>query len=76
MDRASAPPACWQLHIARSEGNQDVASSTYVSINSLKGYIRSCYATIGVTTRTEAVMWAIQHRFPSAHRTLDLTTHP
>ena len=35
--------------------NQDIASSLFLSINSVKTYIRSAYRKIGVTTRSQAV---------------------
>jgi DNA-binding NarL/FixJ family response regulator len=44
-------------------GNQDIADELYLSINSVKTYIRSAYRKIGVTSRAQAVSWAIQHGF-------------
>jgi DNA-binding NarL/FixJ family response regulator len=41
--------------------NNEIASRTYLSINSVKSYIRSAYRTMGVTTRSQAVLWGIDH---------------
>ena len=41
--------------------NNDIAERTYLSINSVKSYIRSAYRTMGVTTRSQAVLWGIDH---------------
>ena len=41
--------------------NQEIATRTYLSINSVKSYIRSCYRRIEVRTRSQAVRWAIEH---------------
>ena len=45
--------------------NQAIASTLFLSINSVKTYIRSTYRKMGVATRPQAVLWAIQHGFPS-----------
>jgi DNA-binding CsgD family transcriptional regulator len=33
----------------------------HISPNSLKSYIRAAYRKIGVTTRSQAVLWGIRH---------------
>jgi len=43
--------------------NAEVAERTHLSINSVKTYIRSGYRRIGVTSRTEAVLWGVEHGF-------------
>ena len=43
--------------------NQEIALRTYLSINSVKTYIRTAYRKIGVTTRPQAVGWAIQRGY-------------
>jgi DNA-binding NarL/FixJ family response regulator len=50
--------------VAQGLSNVEIAERLYVSINSVKTYIRSAYAKIGVASRTRAVIWAIQHGFP------------
>jgi DNA-binding NarL/FixJ family response regulator len=49
--------------IAQGLSNQEVAERAYLSINSVKTYIRSAYRKIGVARRTQAVLWATQHGF-------------
>ena len=41
--------------------NNEIAERTYLSINSVKSYIRSAYRTMDVTTRSRAVLWGIDH---------------
>ncbi len=51
--------------ITRGLSNQQIAETTYLSINSVKTYIRTAYRRIGVTSRSQAVVWCLQHGFPS-----------
>jgi DNA-binding NarL/FixJ family response regulator len=51
--------------ITRGLSNQEIAEQTYLSINSVKTYIRTAYRRIGVTSRSQAVVWCLQHGFPS-----------
>ena len=53
--------------VTRGFSNQEIADKLYLSINSVKTYIRSAYRKVGVTSRAQAVAWAIQHGF-SAER--------
>lgn len=41
--------------------NQDIADKTYLSINSVKSYIRSAYRKMDVTSRSQAVLWGVEH---------------
>ncbi|MDO5502059.1 MAG: response regulator transcription factor [Actinomycetia bacterium] len=41
--------------------NQEIADRMYVSINSIKSYIRSAYRTMGVATRSQAVLWGVEN---------------
>ncbi|WP_300462690.1 response regulator transcription factor [uncultured Nocardioides sp.] len=41
--------------------NQEIADRIYVSVNSVKTYIRQIYAKTGATRRTQAVAWAHEH---------------
>ncbi len=45
--------------------NLEIAERSYVSINSVKTYIRAAYRKIGVTSRSQAVRWAMEHHFQS-----------
>jgi DNA-binding NarL/FixJ family response regulator len=47
--------------VTSGHSNVEIAGELYVSINSVKSYIRSAYRKIGVTTRARAVLWGIQH---------------
>lgn len=49
--------------IAVGLSNKEIASRAYLSINSVKSYIRSAYRKMGVTTRSQAVLWAVHHGF-------------
>ena len=47
--------------IASGLANREIAEQTNLSINSVKSYIRGAYAKIEVSSRSQAVLWAIQH---------------
>jgi DNA-binding NarL/FixJ family response regulator len=51
--------------VSQGLSNQEIAESLFLSINSVKTYIRSTYRKMGVATRPQAVLWAIQHGFPA-----------
>lgn len=55
--------------ITQGMSNADVARLTYLSPNTVKSYIRSVYRKIGASSRTQAVLWGIDHGFaPDTHR--------
>ena len=47
--------------IAQGLSNQEIADRAYLSINSVKTYIRSAYRKIRVERRTQAVLWATRN---------------
>ena len=49
--------------ITQGLSNSDIADHSSLSINSVKSYIRSAYRKIGVTSRTNAVLWGVEHGF-------------
>lgn len=49
--------------IVQGLSNQEIADRAYLSINSVKTYIRSAYRKIGVTHRVGAVTWALRNGF-------------
>lgn len=51
--------------IARGRTTDEIAAELYLGVNTVKTYIRSCYARIGATNRAAAVAWAIAHGLPS-----------
>ena len=57
--------------ITQGKSNAEVARTTYLSPNSVKSYIRSTYRKIGVKSRTQAVLWGIDHGFKPDHRRID-----
>lgn len=56
--------------------NNEVAERTYLSINSVKSYIRSAYRTMGVTSRSQAVLWGIDHGMAPTRMRVVLPTVP
>jgi DNA-binding NarL/FixJ family response regulator len=49
--------------ITQGLSNQEIAERTYLSINSVKTYIRTAYRKIEVTRRSQAVAWGMRHGF-------------
>ena len=49
--------------IAQGFSNDEIARLCYLSINTVKTYIRSAYRKAGVNTRAQAVAWALRHGF-------------
>jgi len=52
--------------IASGLSNGEIADALYLSINSIKTYIRSAYHKIGVQRRSQAVLWATRHGLAAA----------
>jgi NarL family two-component system response regulator LiaR len=57
--------------ITQGRSNDDVAALTFLSKNSIKSYIRSTYRKIGAASRTQAVLWGIDHGFKPDNRRID-----
>lgn len=49
--------------IAQGLSNQQIADRAFISINSVKSYIRSAYRKIGVRNRSQAVAWGIRRGY-------------
>ena len=47
--------------IAAGRTNSEVAERLFLGINTVKTYIRTAYRKIGVETRSQAVIWALEH---------------
>jgi DNA-binding NarL/FixJ family response regulator len=47
--------------IAQGHGNQQIGAELYLSVNSIKSYVRTGYRKIGARSRSQAVLWAVQH---------------
>jgi DNA-binding NarL/FixJ family response regulator len=55
--------------ITQGMSNAEVADLTFLSPNTVKSYIRSLYQKIQVSSRTQAVLWGVEHGFsPDHHR--------
>ena len=55
--------------ITQGKSNAAVAELTYLSPNTVKSHIRSVYRKIGAESRTQAVLWGVDHGFtPDHHR--------
>jgi DNA-binding NarL/FixJ family response regulator len=53
--------------ITQGLSNAQIAERTRLSMNSVKSYIRTCYRRIGVTNRSHAILWGIEHGFRPDH---------
>ena len=58
--------------IAQGLSNQEIADRVFISLNTVKTYVRSAYRKIGVERRPQAVGWAVRNGFkPDTLRTVD-----
>jgi DNA-binding NarL/FixJ family response regulator len=57
--------------ITQGKNNADVAALTYLSPNTVKSYIRTIYRKINVDSRTQAVLWGVDHGFTPDHNRID-----
>ncbi len=57
--------------ITQGKSNAEVAALTYLSPNTVKSYIRTIYRKIDVRSRTQAVLWGVQHGFTPDHHRID-----
>jgi DNA-binding NarL/FixJ family response regulator len=58
--------------ITQGLSNQEIADLTYLSINSVKTYVRTAYRKIRVTRRSQAVAWGMTHGLsPDRMRAVD-----
>ena len=49
--------------ICRGLSNLEIADQLFVSVNSVKTYVRQIYQKIGVGRRAQAVAWGLTHGF-------------
>jgi DNA-binding NarL/FixJ family response regulator len=47
--------------IAAGAPNKEIAQQLELSMNTVKSHIRTAYRAMGVTSRTQAVLWAVDH---------------
>ncbi len=57
--------------ITQGLNNADVAAQTFLTPNTVKSYIRTLYRKIEVSSRTQAVLWGIDHGFAPDHHRID-----
>ena len=57
--------------ITQGLDNAQVAAQTYLTPNTVKSYIRTLYRKIEVSSRTQAVLWGIDHGFAPNHHRID-----
>jgi NarL family two-component system response regulator LiaR len=53
--------------ICQGLSNDDICNRAFLSINTVKTYVRTLYRKIGVDSRTQAVLWGIDHGFRPDH---------
>ncbi len=56
--------------VATGLSNQQIADQSFISINTVKSYIRSAYRKMGVTSRSKALLWALDHGIPEPKRAI------
>ena len=49
--------------ICQGLSNRQITERAFLSINTVKSYVRALYQKIGVESRTQAVLWGIDHGF-------------
>jgi DNA-binding NarL/FixJ family response regulator len=47
--------------ITQGLSNAEIAERTHLGANTVKSYIRQAYRQMGVTSRTQAVLWGVEH---------------
>jgi DNA-binding NarL/FixJ family response regulator len=57
--------------ITQGKRTSEVASALYIGVNSVKTHTQKVFRKIGVTTRTEAALWGVDHGFVPDHRRID-----
>ena len=49
--------------LAQGHSNAEISETLYLSVNTVKTYLRTAYRKVGLTSRPHAVAWAVQHGF-------------
>jgi DNA-binding NarL/FixJ family response regulator len=62
--------------ITQGRSNSEIAALSYLSPNTIKSYIRSIYRKIDVRSRTQAVLWGVNHGFSPDHHRIDNWRNP
>jgi DNA-binding NarL/FixJ family response regulator len=57
--------------VGAARSNAEIGRELFLSLNTVKSYIRTAYRKIGVTTRSQAVLWVLDHDLGSPDPSLD-----
>lgn len=49
--------------LARGHTNKDIAQELILSVRTVEAHLRNIFAKLGVSSRTEAALWAVQHGY-------------
>ena len=60
--------------IAAGAPNKEISRRLELSMNTVKSHIRTAYRAMGVTSRTQAVLWAVEHGITAPR--LDVSERP
>jgi NarL family two-component system response regulator LiaR len=62
--------------IAKGLSNKEIAQALFLSVNSIKTYVRTAYGKIGVHSRSQAVLWAHENHFSPKIASLQAVDRP
>jgi NarL family two-component system response regulator LiaR len=62
--------------ITQGRSTRDIGTALYIGVNSVKTHTQKVFRKIGVTTRTEAALWGIDHGFRPDRSSRDDWTRP
>lgn len=49
--------------LAQGHTNKDIAQSLFLSVRTVEAHLHNIYGKLGVTSRTEAALWAVNHGY-------------
>lgn len=49
--------------VCQGLSNQEISERAFLSLNTVKSYLRTLYQKIGVESRTQAALWGVDHGF-------------